>query len=76
MQFGQGEPLEAHRSLARKNAMFFVRHPQPLLSTRAVAMQIVARKAQAERDLHVIVVEKREPLADTNAAVERYPADS
>lgn len=56
--------------------MFFVRHPQPLLSTRAVAMQIVARKAQAERDLHVIVVEKREPLADTNAAVERYPADS
>lgn len=56
--------------------MFFIRHPQPLLSTRAVAMQVVARKAQAERDLHVIVVEKREPPADTLVAVERGSKNS
>ena len=38
--------------------MFWIRHPQPLLSTRAVAMQVVARKAQALRDTRVIIVEK------------------
>ena len=42
--------------------MFFIRHPKPLLNTRAVAMQVVARKAQAERNLHVIVVEKPAPV--------------
>lgn len=42
--------------------MFFMRHPKPLLSTRAVAMQVVARKAQAERNLRVIVVEKPAPV--------------
>lgn len=38
--------------------MFWIRHPKPLLSTRAVAMQVVARKAQAMRDRHLIIVEK------------------
>ncbi|MFL6659963.1 MAG: hypothetical protein ACJ8GW_17905 [Massilia sp.] len=36
--------------------MFWIRHPQPLLSTRAVAMQVVSRKAQVLPDLHTIVV--------------------
>ena len=38
--------------------MFWIRHPRPLLSTRAVAMQVVARKAQEMRDMHLIIVEK------------------
>ena len=38
--------------------MLFFRHPKPLLSTKAVAMQVVARKAQAEHNLHTIVVGK------------------
>ena len=42
--------------------MFWIRHPQPLLSTKAVAMQVVARKAEALRDTKVIVVDK--PAAD------------
>ncbi len=46
--------------------MFWIRHPQPLLSTRAVAMQVVARKAQALRDTTVIVLEK--PAAVPDAA--------
>ncbi|MES2319519.1 MAG: hypothetical protein V4631_18720 [Pseudomonadota bacterium] len=47
--------------------MFWIRHPKPLLSTKAVAMQVVARKAQAMRDMQLIIVEK--PLArETDAA--------
>lgn len=38
--------------------MFWIRHPRPLLSTRAVAMQVVARKAQAMRDTKLIIIEK------------------
>jgi hypothetical protein len=45
--------------------MFSIRHPRPLLSTRAVAMQVVARKAQEMRDTHLIIVEK--PAAGANA---------
>lgn len=45
--------------------MFWIRHPQPLLSTRAVAMQVVARKAQAMRDTQLIIVEK--PSSASNA---------
>ncbi len=56
--------------------MFFIRHPQPLLSTRAVAMQVVARKAQAERDLHVIVVEKPAPPAETMLVGQRGEVES
>lgn len=53
--------------------MLFFRHPKPLLSTRAVVTQVVARKAQAERNLHIIVVEKPANAPDTvpiNARVE------
>ena len=49
--------------------MFFIRHPKPLLSTRAVAMQVVQRKTQAERNLHVIVVDK--PAVSPAAPVAR-----
>lgn len=56
--------------------MFFLRHPQPLLSTRAVAMQVVARKAQAERNLHVIVVEKSAAVPDTIVLKHQSSADS
>ncbi len=51
--------------------MFWIRHPQPLLSTRAIAMQVVSRKAQVLPDMHTIVVEtapatgeQLPPLAD------------
>jgi hypothetical protein len=37
--------------------MFWIRHPRPLLSTRAVAMQVVARKGQALRDTHRIIID-------------------
>lgn len=45
--------------------MFWIRHPQPLLSTKAVAMQVVARKAQALRATDIIVLERRKPDAPT-----------
>lgn len=45
--------------------MFFIRHPKPLLSTKAVAVQVVARKAQALPDTTVIIVEKPEQHAST-----------
>jgi hypothetical protein len=50
--------------------MFWIRHPQPLLSTRAVAMQVVARKATALRDLHVIIVDQAAsaPIIDDDGA--------
>ena len=38
--------------------MFSFKHPRPLLSTRAVAVQMVARKAQAEPEVRMIIVEK------------------
>jgi len=38
--------------------MFWIRHPRPLLSTRAVAVQVVARKAQAMRDTQLIIIDK------------------
>lgn len=56
--------------------MFFIRHPTPLLSTRAVAMQVVARKAQAERDLHVIVVETPTLPAEATLVEQRGEAES
>ena len=51
--------------------MLFFRHPKPLLSSRAVAMQVVARKAQTERNLHTIVVEKPANAPDTGPIEER-----
>jgi hypothetical protein len=39
-----------------ENPMFWIRHPKPLLSTRAVAVQVVARKAQDVPDNTVIVI--------------------
>jgi hypothetical protein len=49
--------------------MFWIRHPRPLLSTKAVATQVVARKSTAPRDLHVIVVESRAPAQRDDAAL-------
>lgn len=42
--------------------MFMPRHPKPLLSTRAVAMQVV-QQGQASKavDKHVLIVETRKP---------------
>ena len=38
--------------------MFWIKHPRPLLSTRAVAEQVVARKAQALPDTRLIIVDR------------------
>lgn len=51
--------------------MFSFKHPRPLLSTRAVAMQVVARKEQAGLDTRLIVVEKPIPESAPLAAPER-----
>lgn len=48
--------------------MFWIRHPRPLLSTRAVAVQVVARKAQAMRDTHLIIVDKPAAAAPAESA--------
>lgn len=41
--------------------MFSFKHPRPLLGTRAVAVQMVARKAQAAPEIRMIIVEKPAP---------------
>lgn len=41
--------------------MFWFKHPRPLLSTRADAVQMVARKAQEAPDVRLIIVEHRAP---------------
>lgn len=41
--------------------MFWFKHPRPLLSTRADAVQMVARKGQAAPDVRLIIVENRVP---------------
>jgi hypothetical protein len=48
--------------------MFWIRHPKPLLSTKAVAVQVVARKGAALRDMKVIIVETREPECNEDTA--------
>lgn len=48
--------------------MFSFKHPRPLLSTRAVAVQMVARKAQAAPEVRTIIVEKPAPEANPVAA--------
>lgn len=52
--------------------MFWIRHPQPLLSTRAVTMQVVARKTPAMRDTDLIIVEHHA----AGAAIEAPPVTS
>lgn len=38
--------------------MLWFKHPRPLLSIRADAVQMVSRKAQAAPDVRLIIVEK------------------
>jgi hypothetical protein len=39
--------------------MLFFRHPRPVIDGRAVAVQIAQRKAEATRDNHVLVIERK-----------------
>ncbi|WP_219115053.1 hypothetical protein [Janthinobacterium sp. UMAB-56] len=49
--------------------MFMPRHPKPLLSTRAVATQVVQQKQETKAmDKHVLIVETRKPAAPPPAS--------
>ena len=47
--------------------MFMPRHPKPLLSTRAVATQVVQHKQETQQtqamDKHVLIVDTLKPVA-------------
>ncbi|MCC7644950.1 MULTISPECIES: hypothetical protein [unclassified Janthinobacterium] len=44
--------------------MFMPRHPKPLLSTKAVAMQVVEQKQGTQAmDKHVLIVDTLKPAA-------------
>jgi hypothetical protein len=49
-------------TVQEEKSMFWFKHPRPLLSTRADAVQMVARKAQAAPEVRLIIVEKPAPV--------------
>ena len=52
--------------------MFMPRHPKPLLSTRAVAMQVVRQEQTSKAvDKHVLIVETANPAAPPPASKKR-----
>ena len=55
-------------------AMFTPRHPKPLLSTRAVAMQVVRQEQSSKAvDKHVLIVETVKPAPPPEVAKKTLP---